>query len=62
VQRLVLVSVAIVEDVKDIVDADIWVHYGESMEIGDLVEVGDNFMIPMEDDNEDVVEFYILQC
>jgi len=30
------------------------------MEIGDLVEVGDNFMFPIEDKNWDGVEFSIL--
>lgn len=39
-----------------------WVHDGVSVEIGDLVCVGDNFMIPAESENEDGVDYYILQC
>ena len=39
-----------------------WIHDGVSVEIGDLVRVGDNFMIPAECDNEDGVDYYILQC
>ena len=31
-------------------------------EVGNLVEIGDNFMIRAEEDNEDGVEYYILQC
>ena len=38
-----------------------WIHDGVSIEIGDLVGVGDNFMIPAECDNEDGVDYYILQ-
>lgn len=39
-----------------------WVYDGISEDIGDLVEIGDNFMIPTEEDNEDGVEYYILEC
>ena len=35
---------------------------GISQEVDDLVDISDNFMIPAEEDNEDGVEFYILQC
>ena len=30
--------------------------------LGDLVEVGDNFVVPAEEDNDEGVDFYILQC
>jgi hypothetical protein len=43
-------------------DESNWVHDGVSLELGDLVLIGDNFMIPVEEDNEDGVDFYILQC
>lgn len=63
VQRLVPVSVrAIEEQVEDMDEAENMLHDGVSIEIGDLVEVGDNFMIPAEEENEDGVQFYILQC
>jgi hypothetical protein len=39
-----------------------WVHDGVSVQIGDLVEVGDNFMVPTAEENDDGVEYYILQC
>jgi hypothetical protein len=39
-----------------------WVHDGISLELGDLVVLGDNFMIHVEEENEDGVDFYILQC
>jgi hypothetical protein len=39
-----------------------WVHDGVSLELRDLVLIGDNFMIPTEEDNEDGVDFYIIQC
>ena len=39
-----------------------WVHDGMSVEIGDLVCVGDNFIILAESKNEDGVDYYILQC
>jgi hypothetical protein len=38
------------------------VHDGVSLELGDLVLIGDNFMILVEEDNKDGVDFYILQC
>jgi hypothetical protein len=36
------------------------VHDGVSVQIGDLVEVGDNFMVPTTDENDNGVEYYIL--
>lgn len=63
VKRLVPESAsAVAEHVAEVDDEDNWVHDGVSTELGDFVEVGDNFMIPAEEDNEDGVEFYILQC
>jgi hypothetical protein len=38
------------------------VHDGVSLKLGDLVLIDDNFMIPAEKDNEDGVDFYVLQC
>jgi hypothetical protein len=38
------------------------VHDGVSLELGDLVVLGDNFMIPAKEENEDGFDFYILQC
>jgi hypothetical protein len=43
-------------------DEENWVHDGVSVQIGDLVEVGDNFMVPAAEENDDGVEYYILQC
>jgi hypothetical protein len=37
-----------------------WMHDGVSVQIGDLVEVGDNFMVPAAEENDDGVEYYIL--
>jgi len=39
-----------------------WLYDGVSVEIGDMVQVGDNFMIPTKEDNEDGVQYYVLQC
>lgn len=63
VKRLVPDSAgAVAEVIEELDDEANWMHDGVSMSLGDLVDVGDNFMIPAEDDNEDGVEFYILQC
>lgn len=46
-------------------DPEHWVHDGEDEEDGcsaDLLQVGDNFMIPAPPDNDEGVEFYVLQC
>lgn len=35
---------------------------GVSGQYGDLVEIGDNFVVPAEPGNEEGVEFYVMQC
>jgi len=37
-----------------------WLHDRVSTEIGDMIEVGDNFMILVEEENEDGLHLYIL--
>jgi hypothetical protein len=39
-----------------------WAFGADGEEISDLVNMGDNFVIPAEADNEEGVDFYILQC
>jgi hypothetical protein len=53
---------AVAEHVDEMDDEANWMHDGASEEIGDFVKLGDNFMIPAEEENEDGVDFYILQC
>jgi hypothetical protein len=55
-------ATSVAAQMEEIDDEGNWVHDGVSLELGDLVEVGDNFMIPAEEENEDSVDFYILQC
>jgi hypothetical protein len=43
-------------------DQEDWAFGGDGEEISDLVNVGDNFVVPTEADNEEGVDFYILQC
>lgn len=46
----------------DNVDQDDWAFGGDGEEMSDLINVGDNFVVPAEAENEEGVEFYILQC
>ena len=63
VQRLQPFSAtAVAQQIEEMDDEANWVYDGISEEVGDLVEIGDNFMIPAEEGNEDGVEYYILQC
>jgi hypothetical protein len=63
VQCLVLVnSQAVAEQIAEMDDEENWVHDGVSAQIGDLVEVGENFMVPTVEENDNGVEYYILQC
>lgn len=39
-----------------------WLHGGLDLGHGDMTQVGDNFMIPAEEGNDEGVDFYILQC
>ena len=39
-----------------------WEFGGEGGSIGDMLNIGDNFAVPAEEDNDEGVEFYILQC
>jgi hypothetical protein len=43
-------------------DASIWPHGGVDTNHVDLCQVGDNFMIPAHHDNDEGVEWFILQC
>lgn len=38
----------------------IQILHGESLD--DVLEVGDNFVVPAEQPNEEGVDFYVLQC
>jgi hypothetical protein len=63
VQRLVPVNCrAIAEQIAEMDNEENWMHDGVSVQIGDLVEIGDNFMVPAAEENDDRVEYYILQC
>jgi hypothetical protein len=55
-------TTAVAEQVEEMDEVENWLHDGVSVEIGDMVQVGDNFMIPAKEDNEDGVQFYVLQC
>jgi hypothetical protein len=62
VQRFVAVNCrAVAEQIAEMDNEENWVHDGVSVQIGDLVEVGDNFMVPAAEENDDGVEYYILQ-
>lgn len=52
----------VAQQIEEIDDEANWVSDGISEEVDDLVDIGENFMIPAEEENEDRVEFYILQC
>lgn len=39
-----------------------WEFGGEEGALGDVLSIGDNFAVPAELDNEEGVEFYVLQC
>jgi hypothetical protein len=41
---------------------DDWEFGGEGGSVGDMLNIGDNFVVPAEEDNNEGVEFYILQC
>lgn len=43
-------------------DPEEWEYGGISEELGDLLQVGENFAVPAPDENDEGVEFYILQC
>ena len=47
-------------------DCSVWwqstASIGIGGELGDLVEIGDNFVVPTEFDNDEGVDFHILQC
>jgi hypothetical protein len=61
VQHLVPVnSRAIAKEITEMDDEENWVHNGISIQIGNLVEVVDNFMVPAAEENNDGVEYYIL--
>ena len=63
VQRLQPFSaIAVAQQIEEMDNKAYWVYDGISKEVGNLVEIGDNFIIPAEEGNEDGVEYYILQC
>jgi hypothetical protein len=39
-----------------------WEFGGEEGTLGNVPSIGDNFDVPTEVDNEEVVDFYVLQC
>lgn len=39
-----------------------WEHEGDGEDMVALVSVGDNFVVPAQEGNDESVEFYILQC
>jgi hypothetical protein len=43
-------------------DEEEWEFGGDGEELSDLLNIGDNFVVPAEEDNVEGVEFYILQC
>lgn len=43
-------------------DPEQWFEEGADEHAGNIVEVGDNFVVPAEDGNEERVQYYILQC
>jgi hypothetical protein len=43
-------------------DSEEWKYGGVGEELGDLLQVGENFVVPAPDENDEGVEFYILQC
>jgi hypothetical protein len=51
---------AVVEQIAEMDNEENWVHDDVSVQIGDLVEIGDNFMVPVAEENDNRVEYYIL--
>ena len=43
-------------------DQEDWAFSGDGEEISNLINVGDNFVVSIETNNEEGVDFYILQC
>lgn len=43
-------------------DPEEWEYGGVGEELGNLLQVGENFAVPAPDENDEGVEFYILQC
>jgi hypothetical protein len=43
-------------------DHEEWEFGGDGEELSDLLNIGDNFVVPAEGDNSEGVDFYILQC
>jgi hypothetical protein len=41
---------------------DDWEFGGDGEAVGDMLNIGDNFAMPAEEDNDKGVDFYILQC
>jgi hypothetical protein len=50
------------EQVMENLDKEDWAFGGDGEEMSDLLNVGDNFVVPIEADNEEGMDFYILQC
>lgn len=43
-------------------DSQRWSYGRVDVDLVNDVEIGDNFMIPADEDNDEGVDFYILQC
>ena len=43
-------------------DEEDWKFGGDRQEMSDLLNIGDNFVVPVEEDNAKGVQFYTLQC
>ena len=48
------------EEIAEMDNEENWVHDNVSIQIGDLIDIGDNFMVPAAEENDDGVEYYIL--
>lgn len=64
--QLVKLKPANTRQVCEIMDendnSDDWEFGGDEGNLGDVLNIGDNFAIPAEPENEEGVDFYLLQC
>lgn len=50
------------EQILDHADEEDWAFGGDGEELSDLLNLGDNFVVPAEEDNAEEVEFHVLAC